>query len=317
MVHSLCDSLLVILNKNREFARKESKEEAERRKGLWIEGCKRLGVVKVIEYDAHWATPETTYKFFEEIENILSSEKRQYFRKGISKFKHRQKELREKSIEYALECITKCRNTDLSEEIKEKPNETSEQYTNRIKERLTVMCEKELSEFMNKAMSLYALAGESPTTGINDLGDFNPDIAKIGRYAFAASMASVMAVIFGLAGMFVGLIMTSVTVATGASVASAVGGGLGAIIGFSGASDEQDKLRAVQSGYVAIMCLNVLWLLSCYGWGQGTEVPKSLLNALEERTKQVIPGIDPINWYKASSDDMKKWIIRFLDRVAE
>lgn len=315
LASSLCKSLIVVLNKNREFARKESKEEAKRRKGLWIEGCKRYGVMKVIDYDAHWASPNVTYSFFEELEKVLPIEKRHQFRQGVSVFKSRQKDLRDKAVEYAIECIIRCRKIDLSNEIRGKPHEADEQYTTRIKKILTETCGDELSEYMNKATSLYTLAAELPTIGIDELGEFDPDIAKMPRAAIAAAVATILGAIFGAAGIIVGLFMTSVTVVSAASVGSAVGGGLGVIIGLAGASGEEDKLRAIQAGYVAIICLNILWILSCYGWGKGAKISENLQNAIDERTKQIIPGIDPINWYKASSDEMKKWIIRFLDRI--
>jgi GTPase SAR1 family protein len=315
LASSFCESLMVVLNKSREFARKDSKAEAERRKGLWIEGCERYEVKKVIDYDAHWASPSTTFTFFEEIGKILPAKKRRRFRQGVSAFKARQRDLRERAIEYALECVTKCRGIDLSDEMRGQSDETDKKYEARIKNRLTEMCGDDLSVFLDKATSLYALAAELPTARISNLGEFNPATAKMSRVSLAAGAAAFLAALFGVAGVLVGLLMASVTVVGAASVGGAVGGGLGAIVGFAGASGEQDKLRAVQAGYVAIICLNTLWILSCYGWGKGAKVPEDLLSAIDERTKQIVPGIDPINWHKASSDEMKKWIIRFLDRV--
>lgn len=317
LVSSLCQPTIMILNKNRDFSRKESKDEAHRRKKLWKEGCRNFNVSSIIDYDAHWASPKMNYKLFEEIERNLPFSKRKYFTDGVSAFKSRQKALREESIEYALECIVKCRKIDLSEEIKAKEGESDEEYITRIKNSLTEMCGDELTDFMNKVTSLYALAAELPTKGINHLGDFDPFYTKGSKIGIAAAFATVIGIFFGIAGALVGLVATSVTVGSAVSVGSAVGGGLGAIVGFSGASTETEKLQAIQSGYVTIICLNTLWLLSCYGWGKGATVPKDMLRILDERTKEVVSGIDPINWDKASSDEMKSWIIRFLDRVVD
>ncbi len=178
-------------------------------------------------------------------------------------------------------------------------------------------CGNELSAFIDKAASLYALAAELPTTGINDLGEFRPTTAMLPRVTMAATVATFLGVIFGAAGLLAGFLLGNVTVASAASVATALGGGLGAVIGFGGVSTEREKLKAIQAGYVAVICLNILWILSCYGWGKGATIPEDLLNAIDERTKRIVPGIDPINWHKATSDEMKNWIIRFLNRVAE
>ncbi|MEM6452840.1 MAG: GTPase [Cyanobacteria bacterium P01_D01_bin.105] len=315
LISSLCDSLLVILNKKREFSEKDSKEEAERRRKLWIEGCQQFNVDKIIDYDAHWASPKANHDLFEEIANLLPTHKKQLFNIGLSKFESRRKALRDQSIEYALECIVKCRSKDLNEEMKALNNEDEESYIRRIKARLTEMCSEDLNDFLDRSTSLYSLAAELPTTGIDQLGNFTPSLAKGSRIGTAAIVATFIASVLGLAGAIVGLLAASITAASAAGVGGAVGGGLGAIIGFSGASGEEEKLKAIQAGYVAVICINVLWLLSCYGWGKGAEVPAGMLDILEERTRNVVSGLDPINWHRASSDEMKSWFSRFLDRI--
>ena len=316
LVSSLCESLIVVLNKNREFAQKESKEEAKHRKRLWTKGCGRFEVTNIVDYDAHWASPSMTYKFLEEVEKILPTEKRQRFQQGITAFKFRQENARGRVIEYALECIIKCRKIDLSAEIRKKPNEDNEQYKARIDNRLPEMCRDELSEFMSKAMDLYELSAKLPTLRIDNWEEFTPKLAKMGSAQASAALATFTAAIFGIGGILVGSIL-GIPVAGAASVSGIVGSGLGAFVGFADASSEQDRLQAVQAGYVAVICLGILWILSCYGWGKGTKVPEYIVKAIDERTKEIIPGIDSINWHSASSDEMKSWIIRFLERVAD
>ena len=318
LVHLFCKNLIVILNKNREFANKEGKEEAERRKKLWIEGCENLNVKNIIDFDAHWASPQKTYHLFERLEVILPSDKRQGFQKGVKDFKQRQKLLRDKAIEYALECIHKCREKDIIKNIEYKSNESNEEYFERVKKNLKDICGIELNEFLQKACSLYALAGELPETDVEELNSLRSSTRfETSGHASAAVVAGILAGIFGLFGVISGLIAASLTVSAGASIGSAIGGGLGAFIGYAGVKNDNEKLRAIQAGYVAFMCLNFLWIFSCYGWGKGTKIPKDLVNTINERTKKALPGIDPINWDKSSSNEMKIWMIRFIDRISE
>ena len=314
---SLCGSVIVVLNKNREFSKKESKDEAERRKELWKDGCGARDVDRVIEFDAHWASPRMTRSFLDSIYGLLGPDEQVHFKNGLEKFTNRQRDARDRAIEYALECLVKCRSVDLTSELRSIAGEEDDAYLDRIKQAVSERCKDQIQSFVENSTALYALAAELPDVKIENLGDFDANLAKMSSLQVAGFSAALLSALFGLGGFLASALFASLTAAAGASIGGAIGGGLGVVVGFAGASSEEEKLKAIQAGYVAAMCLGTLWILSCYGWGKGSTIPKHLFQAIDEKSKEVMLGIDPINWHLAPSSEMKEWMTRFLDRVAE
>jgi len=310
LVKSLCDSVVVLLNKDREFSEKDSRQEAERRKGLWHSACEDQGVTTVIDFDAHWASPRQARRLLERVSELLPPAKQEPFRRGIQDFSSNQERMKHAAIEYALSCIVKCRKKDVTGELKRASGEGDKAYLERLKERLSKVFENELKSFLTEAAGLYDLVADVPMVDVDGLDDFEVTSGEQAKHYVKVAATAVS---------FAGA-LTSITTPLLASFAipAMATVGLGLIVGGLAVSRSlPDRLRALQAGHVAIICVGTLWILSCYGWGRGDRVPDHIFHAINERSRQVMSGMESINWHTADSDTMKNWIIRFLDRVSE
>lgn len=324
LVVQMCPRTLVVLNKSRELANQESQQEADSRAELWEKEALGHGARDVVLFDAHWSTPATAEKFLRTLSRVLPQEKKVLLEAGVRQFIDRQRELRQQTIAYALECIIKCRKLDLSADLRGRPGESDQAYEERIREAFIKGCSDQIGEFLDRANALYELAAEWPEKSLRDLGDYNSLVGRMNKLAFAAAAATVVGALSGGIGALVGLLLSvggsgvvlSTAAGGGAAIGSATGGALAGFIGLTGVQNERDKLYAVQSGCVAMLCLTAVWMFSCYGWGKGKHIPKEYFAALNRRMESVAPGLDSINWHTAPSSEMEDWMLRCLSSIS-
>lgn len=306
---------IVVLNKLKLLANKKDRARLKERISSWRTAAfTQGGAEAVVAYDAHWSTQKEQNILFDTIAQVLPTQRQAEFKKGISLYRERQLLLRDKSIEMAMECIVRCRESDICEYIKLHNKKLGAEYLTAIVHEINTNSNQAMQQFTTSITKLYQLVSEMPVGSLEKLKIKAPMTNS--PMTMTAVLATLGVAIFGGIGALVGR-LPMVTFGTATAAGSALGGALGAIIGYSGVADEKDQMRAQQAGMVAVYCIDLLWILSCYGWSQGNKISKDIKDVVGQRSQCVAEGMTPINWHTATESVMKDWLERFLTRLDE